>query len=73
MQATLTFDLDEPEQRTEHLRCVKALDLAITLFDIEQALRLLRKADSEITIEEVEELFYAKLSENNVNLQELLR
>lgn len=36
MEATLKFDLNDPEQRMEHFRCTKALDMAIALFDIQQ-------------------------------------
>jgi hypothetical protein len=31
MKAKLTFNLEDPEQIAEHLRCVKALDFVIML------------------------------------------
>lgn len=34
MKATLTFNLDDPDDRKAHLRCVKSLDMAIALFEI---------------------------------------
>jgi hypothetical protein len=34
MKATLEFDLDDPEDRMAHFRCVKSLDMAIVLFEI---------------------------------------
>lgn len=34
MTATLTFNLDDPDDRKAHLRCVKSTDMAIALFDI---------------------------------------
>lgn len=34
MTATLTFNLDDPDNRKAHLRCVKSLDMDITLFEI---------------------------------------
>ena len=34
MKATLTFNLEDPEDRTAHYRCVKSLDMALTLFEI---------------------------------------
>jgi hypothetical protein len=32
--ATLTFDLNEPDDVQAHLRCVKSTDMAIALWDI---------------------------------------
>ena len=37
--ATLTFDLDNHDDRMAHLRCVKSLDMAIALFDITHNLK----------------------------------
>lgn len=34
MKATLTFNLDDPDDRMAHFRCVKSLDMAMTLFEI---------------------------------------
>ena len=34
MKATLTFNLDDPEDKIAHYRCVKALDMAIALSEI---------------------------------------
>ena len=34
MKATLEFDLDDYDDAMAHMRCVKALDMAIALFDI---------------------------------------
>jgi hypothetical protein len=39
MKATLEFNLDDPEDRMAHLRCVHSLDMAIALFDIVYNLR----------------------------------
>jgi len=36
MLAKLEFDLSEPDDRQAHLRCVKALDMALALWDIRQ-------------------------------------
>jgi len=32
MKATLEFDLNDPEQAKEHLRCIKSSDMACALF-----------------------------------------
>ena len=36
MLAKLEFDLSEPDDRQAHLRCVKALDMALALWGIRQ-------------------------------------
>ena len=43
MKATLEFDLDEGQDKTAHLRCVKAVNMAIALWDMDQYLRGLIK------------------------------
>jgi hypothetical protein len=53
MKATLEFDLNEPEDRTEHLRCVKALDMACVLFEIQRNVR--KRMTTSNTPEEYEE------------------
>lgn len=39
MKAILEFDLDNPDDVTSHLRCVKAIDMASALFEISHNLR----------------------------------
>ena len=34
MKATLKFNLEFPDEQKAHLRCVKATDMAIVLFDL---------------------------------------
>lgn len=34
MKATLTFNLDDPDDRMAHYRCTKSLDMALALFEI---------------------------------------
>jgi len=34
MKAKLTFDLNDPDDRMEHERCVKSTDMAIVLWEI---------------------------------------
>ena len=36
MKAILEFNLDDEDDRMAHLRCVKATDMAIVLFNIQQ-------------------------------------
>lgn len=39
MRATLSFDLDDRDDRRAHLRCVKAEDMALLLWHYEHRLR----------------------------------
>lgn len=77
MKAKLTFNLDDPEDRKAHKRCVKATDMAIALFDIQY--NLYRKCVKEgkspeynegilMAFEGIESI----LEENNINLEELI-
>jgi hypothetical protein len=43
MKAILEFNLDEHDDKVAHLRAVKALDMALVLWDIDQYLRGLIK------------------------------
>jgi hypothetical protein len=39
MKAVLKFDLSDPEQLFEHNRCIKSLDMALALFQIQVNLK----------------------------------
>jgi len=39
MKATIEFDLSDPDERMEHLRCVKSLGMALILWEIVHNLR----------------------------------
>jgi len=39
MKAELTFDMDQPADREAHMRCVKATELALCLWELDQWLR----------------------------------
>lgn len=50
MTATLSFNLDDFDDRMAHLRCVKALDMALLLFEIEQLIFSCRTSDEQIDL-----------------------
>ena len=65
MKATLEFNLDDPDDRQAHLRCVKSLDMAIALFDI------INNADRNVnTVEEYQDRINTLTM--NINLDELI-
>ena len=65
MKATITFDLSDPDDRTRHLQCVKAHDMAISLHYIREAMF---KADDEnptTTFERINEAL------EHINIEEI--
>jgi hypothetical protein len=78
MKATLTFDLDQPEDAIAHLRCVRATDMAIVLHSIVHTIRRDMIRSYEIsdkpapTIEDVFDKIYAVLEEYDLNIDTLI-
>lgn len=77
MKATLSFDLTDLDQRQEHLRCIKSLDLSLCVWDIIQHLRTKLKhgdlSEHDYSIyENVQESFFRILEENQINIEELI-
>lgn len=80
MKAKLEFDLSEPEERMEHLRCLKSLDMASTLFQIQYNCK--RAIESEIESSgltnpyDVLDLVFSKImneyDDHNINISEIL-
>lgn len=79
-KAILEFDLNEPEDVVAHKRAVKALDLCLVLWDMDQYLRAQTKYAPDSMPEEVydalqaaRDKLYEIKSEHSVSLDELLR
>lgn len=77
MKATLEFDLNEQDDVYAHKRCVKALDLALVLFEYEQYLRERLKysaSSSEVhaELEKAQGRFYMILDQHSVSTGDLL-
>jgi hypothetical protein len=80
-KATLTFNLDNPDDVTQHLRAIKSLDLAIAIFDILQLRKKLERrfenqdnANNDVFdgIQEYSDEVCKILEERNINIEELL-
>ena len=82
MKATLEFNLDNPDDKIDHMRCVKATDMAIVLFEITHNLQ--RKLESRFEsqpqprdefdgIEETFSEIYKLMDEHGINLDELIQ
>jgi hypothetical protein len=82
MKATLSYNLNDPDDRMAHLRAVKSLDMASALFDITRNLKKKienRYEDIDNTnndvfdgIEAVFDEIYDILEDNNIDIDELI-
>ena len=75
MKATLEFNL--PEEQKEHLRCIKSLDMAIVLFDIQYNLRkkLIKESTPSGYEQGVLDIIYTiteLMEEQGINIDELI-
>lgn len=80
MKAILEFDLNEPEDVVAHKRAVKALDLILALWDMDQYLRSQTKyapdsMSSEVwdALADVREKLHEIKTEYNISFDELLK
>jgi len=77
-KAILEFDLNELDDVTAHKRAVKALDMAIVLWDMDQYLRSQIKYNDNLTseahdvFEKTREQLREFMNQHNVDLDELL-
>ena len=81
MKAILEFNLDERDDIEAHLRCVKALDMAVVLWDMDQYLRNKMKYgnkdsmlsdDAYKALEDAREELRGFMSSRGINLDELI-
>jgi hypothetical protein len=78
MKAKLLFDLDEPFDKVAHMRCMKALDMALALFVMSNGLRGALKygqhpAEVCAVLERVQLEFYKILEEYDLSIDELVQ
>lgn len=71
MKATLEFDLNDPDERMEHLRCVKALDMASFIFELRNIRKRTESMDN--NAEEVWDAIFEELDSCGVNIDELIQ
>ena len=79
MKAKLKFDLDNPEDKMEHMRCVKATDMALMLWDIKQKIRSKLKYSEDLSEDELyqwevmQDEFYSIADDYGINLDLLIQ
>ena len=74
MKATLEFDLNELDDIKSHLRCVKALDMALALWHIRMMRKDLEHMEdvNELTTENVISKIFEILDDHTLNTDELM-
>ena len=79
MKAKLEFDLDNPDDKMAHMRCVKATDMALMLWDIKQKIRSKLKYSEDLSEDELhqwevmQDEFYSIADDYGINLDELIQ
>ena len=77
-KAILEFDLNESEDRDEHARMMKSLDILMVMWDYDQYLRTQVKYNENLTQEqhdvfqEARDKFYELMNDRQVSLDDLL-
>jgi len=79
MKAKLIFDLEDKYDEEAHLRAVKSLDLAMTLYDMDQYLRSQTKyapdsMSSEVcdALQETRDKLHELMNERSIDLDKLI-
>jgi len=78
-KAILEFDLNEPEDRNEHERMLKSLDLCLALWDMDQYLRSQTKYNESLTqeqwdvLDETRTKLYEIMNAKAISLDDLLK
>ena len=79
MKGILEFDLDNPDDKMAHMRCVKATDMALMLWDIKQKIRSKLKYSEDLSEDELhqwevmQDEFYSIADDCGINLDELIQ
>lgn len=69
MKAKLEFNLEDLDDVMAHLRCVKSLDMALTLFKIQGIIR----DKWEFNAVEIQQKINEAFEEYDINLEDLIR
>ncbi len=79
-KATLTFDLNDPDDRMVYMRCNKSLDMALALWELSHNTKKGlgysmegKDMDQYETLEFVFERIHEIINDRNINLDELIR
>jgi len=81
MKAQLNFDMDEPDDRMEHLRCLKSLDMSLVLWELnfnskkgfENKISLSPEMDAYDVLDMIFDEFRSLLDEHDINIDKLVQ
>ena len=74
MIATLTFNWEDPEQKQEHLQCVKAHDMACFIWELKHNFwRKWKHNDEDFNLDSYKEALHELMGEHNINPDELFQ
>jgi len=81
MKAQLNFDMDDPDDRMDHLRCVKSLDMALVLWELncnskkgfENKISLSPEMNAYDVLDMIFEEFRSLLDEHDINVDKLVQ
>lgn len=81
MRAILEFNLEEPEERIQHLRCIKSLDLALCVQDFIDLSKQIEKQEDRdnkpMTAKQLKSFIktytWDKMEDYNINIHELVQ
>jgi hypothetical protein len=72
MKAILKFDLENPEDRMSHLRCVKSSDMACFIWELKHNFwRKWKHDETDFNLDNYKEALYELMEEHNINTYEL--
>jgi hypothetical protein len=73
-KATFTFDMDDQDDRLEHLRHTKSLSMAVTLWEIRREFRakLKHSETDDMPIEKALEIVLTHMADNDIDLDHLI-
>ena len=72
MKATLTFDLDDPQDVESHLQCVKAAKMAGFIWELKHNFwRKWKHNEEDFTLDNYKEALAELLDDHNINVYEL--
>tara|TARA_R110000803_G_scaffold96634_1_gene164786 strand:+ start:396 stop:620 length:225 start_codon:yes stop_codon:yes gene_type:complete len=73
MKATLKFDLENQEDKRSHMRCVKSLDMASFIWELQHNFWRKWKHNEEFfTLDRYQEALGELMEEHSINLEDLI-
>jgi hypothetical protein len=73
MKAILEFDLDNPDHKMEHLRCIKSTDMALFISELNHNFwRKWKHDETDFNLDNYKEALGDLMEEYNININELI-